>query len=317
MPLQIILFIAGLAGLYFGAEWLVKGASRFASSFNIKPVVIGLTIVAFGTSTPELVTSVIASIKHSSDIAMGNVIGSNIANIGLILGLSAVVRPLKIDMKLIYREMPIVVGISMLLYFMGWNGALSRLEGSILLIGILAYTCYVYRIALRESRTIEQEYEEFEEFIAARDKNIFKDIVFIVIGLGALVGGAHLLVHSATYFARVIGISELVIGLTVIAVCTSIPELATSMVAAIRKESDISVGNVLGSNIFNILAVLGIAAIIQPLRVNSASLRVDMPVMLFFSIFLIPIITWKFALTRGQGVLLLIGYGLYIFWLFK
>jgi cation:H+ antiporter len=314
MVLQIILFLAGLTGLYFGAEWLVKGASRFASSFNIKPVVIGLTIVAFGTSTPELVTSVIASIKHSSDIAMGNVIGSNIANIGLILGLSAIVQPLKIDMKLIYREMPIMVGISILLYFMGWNGTLSRLEGCVLLIGILAYTCYVYRVALKESRTIEQEYEEF---IAARDKNIFKDILFIVIGLGALVGGAHLLVHSAIYFARVIGISELVIGLTVIAVGTSIPELATSMVAAVRKESDISVGNVLGSNIFNILAVLGIAAIIQPLHVNSASLRVDMPVMLFFSTFLIPIITWKFVLTRGQGALLLIWYGVYVFWLFK
>ena len=158
MILQIILFFAGLAGLYFGAEWLVKGASRFASSFNIKPVVIGLTIVAFGTSTPELVTSVIAGIKHSSDIAMGNVIGSNIANIGLILGLSAIVQPLKIDMKLIYREMPIVVGISMLLYFMGCNGTLSRREGCILLIGILAYTCYVYRVALKESKTIELEY---------------------------------------------------------------------------------------------------------------------------------------------------------------
>src|SRR3972149_6335594 len=312
MVLQIILFLAGLTGLYFGAEWLVKGASRFASSFNIKPVVIGLTIVAFGTSTPELVTSVIASIKHSSDIAMGNVIGSNIANIGLILGLSAIVQPLKIDMKLIYREMPIMVGISMLLYFMGWNGTLSRLEGGILLIGILAYTCYVYRVALKESKTIELEYEEF---IGVKD-NVAKDIFLIIIGIGALVGGAYLLVHSAIYFARVIGISELVIGLTVIAVGTSIPELATSLVAAIRKESDISVGNVLGSNIFNILAVLGIAAIIQPLRVNNASLRVDMPVMLFFSIFLIPIITWKFALTRGQGVLLLIGYGLYIFWLF-
>ena len=307
------MFIAGLTGLYFGAEWLVKGASRFASSFNIKPVVIGLTIVAFGTSTPELVTSVIASIKHSSDIAMGIVIGSNIANIGLILGLSAIVQPLKIDMKLIYREMPIMVGISMLLYFMGWNGALSRLEGGILLIGILAYTCYVYRVALKESKTIELEYEEF---IGIKD-NVAKDIFWIIIGIGALVGGAYLLVHSAIYFARVMGISELVIGLTVIAVGTSIPELATSMVAAIRKESDISVGNVLGSNIFNILAVLGIAAIIQPLQVNSASLRIDMPVMLFFSIFLIPIITWKFVLTRGQGVLLLIWYGAYVFWLFK
>ena len=142
-----------------------KGASRFARSFNIKPVVIGLTIVAFGTSMPELVTSVMASIKHSSDIAMGNVIGSNIANIGLILGLSAIVQPLRIDMNLIYREMPIVVGISMLLYFMGWDGTLSRLEGGVLLGGIFSYTYYVYRVALKEPDAIELEYKEFEEFL--------------------------------------------------------------------------------------------------------------------------------------------------------
>jgi len=166
------------------------------------------------------------------------------------------------------------------------------------------------------SEFLAKKYPVPIEFIGVKD-NVAKDIFLIIIGIGALVGGAYLLVHSAIYFARVIGISELVIGLTVIAVGTSIPELATSMVAAIRKESDISVGNVLGSNIFNILAVLGIAAIIQPLRVNSASLRVDMPVMLFFSIFLIPIITWKFVLTRGQGVLLLIWYCSYVFWLFK
>src|SRR3972149_12245730 len=161
MILQIILFFAGLAGLYFGAEWLVKGASRFASSFNIKPVVIGLTIVAFGTSTPELVTSVIAGIKHSSDIAMGNVIGSNIANIGLILGLSAIVQPLEIDMKLLYREMPIMVRISGLLYFMGWDCILSRQEGCVLLAGILAYTCYVYRVAIKESTAVEKGYAEY------------------------------------------------------------------------------------------------------------------------------------------------------------
>lgn len=313
MILQIILFFAGLAGLYFGAGWLVKGASGFASACNIKPVVIGLTIVAFGTSVPELVTSVIAGIRHASDIAMGNVIGSNIANIGLILGLSSIVQPLKIDMKLIYREMPIMVGISGLLYFMGWDGVISRIEGVVLFAGILAYTCYVYRIALKEPASIAQEYEEF---IVEKDNNIVADVFWIVVGLGVLVGGAYLLVHSAVYIAKVIGISELVIGLTVIAVGTSLPELATSMVAAIRKESDISVGNVLGSNIFNILAVLGVAAIIQPLRVNNASLRVDMPVMLFFSVFLIPIITWKFVLTRGQGVLLLLWYGAYVWWLF-
>lgn len=314
MLLQSVLFFAGLAGLYFGAEWLVRGASRFARSFNIKPVVIGLTIVAFGTSTPELVTSVIAGIRHLSDIAMGNIIGSNIANIGLILGLSALVRPLSVDMKLLSREMPIMVGISALLYVMGWDGILSRPEGGILFGGILGYTYYVYRVALKETKAVEQE---FEEFVGAARDSIKKDVLLIIIGLGALVGGAYFLVQSAIYIARVVGISELVIGLTVIAVGTSLPELATSMVAAIRKESDISVGNVMGSNIFNILAVLGVAAVIQPLQVNAASLSVDIPVMLFFSIFLIPIITWKFVLTRGQGMLLLVGYGIYVFWLFK
>ncbi|OOP56166.1 MAG: hypothetical protein AYP45_10515 [Candidatus Brocadia carolinensis] len=314
MVLQIILLFAGLAGLYFGAEWLVRGASRFARSFHIKPVVIGLTIVAFGTSAPELVTSITAGIKHLSDIAMGNVIGSNIANIGLILGLSALVRPLSIDMKLLYREMPIVVGISFLLYFMGWDGTLSRTEGGILCGGIVMYTFYVYRVALKETNAIEHEYEEFLETKNTNNKN---NIFLILIGLGALLGGAHFLVHAAIYIAKIIGISELVIGLTVIAVGTSLPELATSMVAAIRKESDISVGNVLGSNIFNILAVLGISSIIQPLSINTTSLVVDMPVMLFFSIFLIPLITWKFVLTRGQGVFLLMGYGIYVLWLLK
>ncbi|BBO16663.1 Ca2+/Na+ antiporter [Candidatus Brocadia pituitae] len=314
MLLQIVLLFAGLAGLYYGAEWLVGGASRFARSFHIKPVVIGLTIVAFGTSAPELVTSITAGIKHLSDIAMGNVIGSNIANIGLILGLSALVRPLTIDMKLLYREMPIMVGISFLLYFMGWDGTLSRTEGGILCGGIVMYTSYVYRVALKETNAIVHEYEEFLETKNTNNKN---NIFLILIGLGALLGGAHFLVHAAIYIAKVIGISELVIGLTVIAVGTSLPELATSMVAAIRKESDISVGNVLGSNIFNILAVLGISSIIQPLSINANSLIVDMPVMLFFAIFLIPLITWKFVLTRGQGIILLIGYGIYVLWLLK
>ncbi|MDN3511251.1 MAG: calcium/sodium antiporter [Candidatus Jettenia sp.] len=317
MPLQIILFFIGLAGLYFGAEWLVKGASRFARSFNIRPIVIGLTIVAFGTSTPELVTSVMAGIRHLNDIAIGNIVGSNIANIGLILGLAAIVQPLKVNMKLINREMPIMIGISLLLYFMGWDSILSRQEGIILMVGILAYTVYVYRAALRESKSVEKEFLEYEESIGVTRDNLKKDIVWIIVGLGALVGGAYLLVHSAVYIARVVGISELVIGLTVIAVGTSLPELATSMVAAIRKESDISVGNVLGSNIFNILAILGIASIIQPLQINTASLRIDMPVMLLFGIILVPIITWKFMITRIQGFLLLAGYSIYILWLFK
>lgn len=317
MFLKIVLFCAGLVGLYFGAEWLVKGASRFARLLNIKPVVVGLTIVAFGTSTPELVTSVMAGVRHLNDIAVGNVIGSNIANIGLILGLAAIIQPLKVDMKLLCREMPIMVGISLLLYFMGWNGVLSRWEGVVLLGGIFAYTFYVYRSALKESGAIEKEFLEYEEFIGATQDRVIKNIFWIILGFGALIGGAHLMVHSAIYIAEAAGISELVIGLTIVAVGTSLPELATSVIAAIRRESDISVGNVLGSNIFNILAILGVAGIIQPLQINNASIRVDMPVMLLFSIFLIPMITWEFVLTRLHGIFLLVGYGVYVLWLFK
>lgn len=317
MTLQIILLFVGLVGLYYGAEWLVTGSARFANALHIKPVVIGLTIVAFGTSTPELVTSVIAGINHFNDIAVGNIVGSNIANIALVMGLSAIVRPLNIDIKLLSRDMSIMIGCSCLLYFMSWDGVLSRWEGVALFAGIIAYTFYLYFAALNESKTVEKEYQEFEEFIGVTHNGIKKDIVLIIIGLGTLVVGAHLLVHSAVYIAKVVGISELVIGLTVIAVGTSLPELATSLVASIRKEADISVGNIVGSNIFNILAVLGVAAMIQPIQVNPVSLRLDMPVMLFFSIFLVPLITWKFVLTRQQGLFLLSGYGIYVYWLFK
>ncbi|MCF6157885.1 MAG: calcium/sodium antiporter [wastewater metagenome] len=317
MPLQVVLFLVGLTGLYFGAEWLVKGASRFARSFNIRPIVIGLTIIAFGSSTPELVTSITAGINHLNDVAMGNIIGSNIANIGLVLGLSAIIQPIKIDMGLLLREMPVVIGISLILYFMGWDGTLSRREGIVLFVGVILYTFCVYRAALKESRAVEQEYLEYEEFIGVTRDALIKDILLIILGFGALIGGAYLLIHAAIYIARVMGISELVIGLTVIAVGTSLPELATSLVATIRKESDISIGNVIGSNIFNILAILGIAAIIQPLSVNTLSLRVDMPVMLLFCIFLMPMITWKFALSRVQGFFLLAGYSMYVLWLFK
>jgi len=190
-------------------------------------------------------------INHLHDIVVGNIIGSNIANIGLILGLSAIVQPLGIDMKLLYREMPIMVGISGLLYFMGWDGILSRQEGCVLLAGILAYTCYVYRVAIKESTAVEKGYAEY---LGKKYNNISEDIFWIAIGLGGLIGGAYLLVHSAVYIARVIGISELVICLTVIAVGTSLPELGCCDTKRIRY--NISVGNVLGSNIFNILAIL-------------------------------------------------------------
>ncbi|MBF8276698.1 MAG: hypothetical protein HW390_1771 [Candidatus Brocadiaceae bacterium] len=317
MTLQIVLLFVGLVGLYYGAEWLVTGAARFAHALHIKPVVIGLTIVAFGTSMPELVTSVIAGIKHFNDIAVGNIVGSNIANIALILGLSAIVRPLKIDMNLLNRDMPVMIGCACFLYFISWDGVLSRWEGVALFVGIVAYTFYVYIAAISGSKAAASEHPEVEELIRTAHDGLMKDVILIIVGLVALVAGAHLLVHAAVYIAKVMGISELVIGLTVIAVGTSLPELATSVVASIRKQADISVGNIVGSNIFNILAVLGVAAMIQPILVNPISLRLDMPVMLFFSIFLVPIITWKFVISRLQGLFLLSGYGVYVYWLFK
>lgn len=313
IALQCVLFFIGIAALYFGAEWLVKGASRFAYFFNIKPIVIGLTIVAFGTSAPELVTGIIAGIKHLNDIAIGNVVGSNIANIGLVLGITAIIFPLKVEMKLLRREIPIILGISVLLYLMCRDGILSRLEGCFLVAGIIVYTCYIYRITKKESRAVEKEYEDF-----IRKKNTLTiDILLIFIGLVTLIGGAHLLVNSAIYLARTFGVSELIVGLSVVAVGTSLPELAISTVAALRKEADISIGNVLGSNIYNILAVLGVTSVIRPLPIKTSSLQFDIPVMIVFSLLLIPMIRRKFILTRAEGIFLLVGYSLYIAFLYK
>jgi len=311
--LYIVLFFAGLAGLYYGAEWLVKGGARFAHSFNIRPIVIGLTIVAFGTSAPELVTGVVASFNQLDDIIIGNVIGSNIANIGLVLGLTALITPISVDMKLLYREVPIIIGISGMFYFMSWNGILGRIEGGILLAGIIAYTYFVYHIARKESRAIKEEYEEFVN----GTNIILMDIVLIAIGLAALIGGAHVLLRSAIYIATVFGISELVVGLSVIAVGTSLPELAISMVASFRKESDISVGNVLGSNIYNIFVILGVIAVIQPLHINASTLRFDIPIMILFSVILMPMIIRKFKLGRTAGMFLFGGYCAYIVFLYR
>jgi cation:H+ antiporter len=311
--LQSLLFCAGIAALYFGAEWLVKGASRFAYFLNIKPIIIGLTIIAFGTSAPELVTGIISGIRNLNDIAIGNVIGSNIANVGLVLGVTAIILPLKVEMNLLRREIPIIIGISGLLYLMCRNGILSRWEGGLLVVGIVVYTCYISRSAKKESKVIE---EEFADFISKKN-TLSLDILFMFIGLTTLIGGAHLLVNSAIYLARNFGISELVVGLSVVAVGTSLPELAISTVAAFRKESDICVGNVLGSNIYNILAVLGITAIIHPLQINTSSLQFDMPVMIVFSLLLIPMIMRKFILTRWEGVFLLVGYIFYMVAIYK
>ena len=304
--LDYLLFIIGLVSLYLGAEGLVKGSSRLALSLGVKSVVIGLTIVAFGTSAPEGMVSILAAIKKSQGIAIGNVIGSNIANIGLVLGLSALARPIKVELSFIKREIPIMLVSCVFLYILSIDRSLGRIDGVFLFLGIIGFILYQGIIARRESR---------EENPNQRDKR-WENGMLTLIGFVFLLFGAWLLVRSGVNIARRFGVSEFVIGLTVIAIGTSLPELATSVVASIRKKGGLSIGNVVGSNIFNILFVLGIASMITPITIGKNLLIIEYPIMIGFSLLLLPFARSGFTLTRIEGLILLLGYGAFIARLF-
>ncbi len=306
-----LLFIIGLIALYFGGEGLVLGSSRIARRLRINPIVIGLTIVALGTSSPEFVVSLIAAFKGSSDLAIGNIIGSNISNIGLILGISALIYPIKVQIKVIKTEVPIMIVLSIILYFTAFNLTIGFYEGIILIGSLLAFVIYSYFGALKESSTAERE---FKEFLGTNQSGI-KNFLFIILGIIGLIIGAHLVVNAAILTANELGISELVIGVTAVAVGTSLPELSTSIVAAIRKEPDILVGNIIGSNIFNI-GILGLVAIIHPVDVDPNLLRFELPVMLFFTLAALPIMKTGFRVSRVEGIFLLAFYLLFIVLLF-
>ena len=327
MLLQSILFIVGISGVYFGAEWLVKGSSKLSRDLGIKPIVIGLTVVAFGTSSPELAVSLTASIKGSNDIAIGNIIGSNIANIGLILGVAAIVLPLKVEKVIMRRELPLMIGISAGLYFMAIDRKIGFVDGLLLFTGIILFIGYqIYHTlnSKKESRnstasnpvsktgTPESTTEESQT-----RRHLLSNIIYIVIGLACLLVGSHVLVKSAIFIAGSFGISEMVIGMTVVAFGTSVPEMATSVVSVLKKESDICVGNVIGSNIFNILLVLGSVALVRPLNVERGTLFFEFPIMLLFSLALIPMIRGRLMVNRLAGVVLVSGYLAFIFLLFQ
>ena len=258
--------IGGLVLLVVGAEALVRGAARLASRFGIPPLIIGLTVVAFGTSAPETAVSVQASLGGSGDIAVGNVIGSNIANILLILGLSALIAPLVVSRQLIRLDVPVMIGAGLLCYALAWNGSISRLDGALLLISLIGYTLFLVAASKREKAPAGDD-EFATEFGPDESDKPFAwvfQLLLILLGLGLLVGGSNLLIEGAVGLARALGLSELVIGLTVVAVGTSMPELATSVLAVIKGERDIAVGNVVGSCIFNLLLVLGAGAAVAP-----------------------------------------------------
>lgn len=309
--LTLLFFITGFPLLIFGAELLVRGASRVAVAAGISPLVVGLTVVAYGTSAPELAVSVQSSYTGAVDIAVGNVVGSNIANVLLILGLSAAIAPLIVAAQLVQKDVPLMIGLSLLVWFMAWNGVIDRLEGLILFIGAIAYTVFAIWQSRKETKAIQQEFEQ--EYGLQREKKgphyLLIQLGLVVVGVGLLVLGANWLVNGAVAIAQFFGISQLIIGLTVVAVGTSLPELATSVVASIRGERDIAVGNVVGSNIFNILTVLGLSSALAPegIPVSVSAINFDIPIMIAVAIACLPIFFTRHLIARWEGFLFL-GY---------
>lgn len=307
-------FLAGLALLILGAEWLVRGASRLAAKMGVSPLVIGLTVVAFGTSSPELAINVQSALSGQADIAIGNVVGSNIFNILVIVGLSAVVTPLVVHQHLIQLDVPLAIGLSLLVYLFARDGLLSTLEGFILFGGLVAYIAFLLRQSRQEAEGIKQEYaQEYQEKPNGGWKPWAVNIGLVAAGLGLLVLGARWLVDSTVALARWVGLSELVIGLTIVAAGTSLPEVATSVAAALKGERDIAVGNAIGSNIFNLLSVLGLSAIIVPVGVPvpEAALGFDIPVMIVVIVAALPIFFTSNRIERWEGWLFLFYYVAY------
>ena len=310
--LQIIGGIAGVALLYYGAEFLVKGGVSIATKMKISPLVIGLTLVAFSTSAPEMVVSIDAAIKGLGNVSIGNVVGSNICNIALILGLCSMITPLTVNKKLFRLDIPLMIFSAILLTgFYAISKGVNRWQAVILLIGIIAYTAWSIHASRKEETQGETEEKPAEE---VKMYPVWLALLFVAIGLGCLVGGAKLFVNAAVYIAKLCKISDAVIGLTVVAVGTSLPELATSVVAAIKGEKDIAIGNVVGSNIFNILAILGVAPLFAPIYAPGIS-WVDMGLMIFVSVILYPIMKTGSVISRKEGVFLFLLYTGYTVWL--
>jgi cation:H+ antiporter len=314
-----VALVVGLVLLVAGAEFLVQGAAAIATRFGVQPVIIGLTVVAFGTSAPELAVSVNAGFAGSSDVAFGNVAGSNIANILLILGCSAVVGGLAVSQRIVRIDVPLVFVATIVVLLMALDNNVGRGDGLILVAGVATYTGWLIRASRRETSEVAHEYDEAIESIegAVLPKPLPVQIASLLVGLTVLVVGSRLLVDSATDIAADLGVSDLVIGLTVVAIGTSLPELATSMLAAFRGQRDIAVGNVVGSNLFNLLSVLGFTGLVAPdgVSVTDASLRLEFPVMLAATFVLVPIFWNGFQIKRWEGFVLLAFYVLYVMYL--
>jgi cation:H+ antiporter len=316
-PMTLALLILGLILLVVSAEWLVKGASRLAAVCGISPLVIGLTVVAFGTSAPELAVSVMSAFKGQADLALGNVVGSNIFNVLFILGVASLVTPLLVAQQLVKLDVPVMIVVSVMVLVLGYDGNIGRLDGMLLFAGGVGYTVFLIRQSRRESsQLVKSEYDD--EFGAkAKKSNPLIDVGLIVVGVGGLVIGSKFLVDGAVEIAQYFGVSELIIGLTIVSAGTSLPEVATSVVAAYRGERDIAVGNVVGSNIFNILSVLGLASVIAPSGINVAApaLAFDIPIMIAVAVACLPVFFADYQISRLNGAIFLAFYIAYVVYL--
>ncbi|MCZ8153648.1 MAG: calcium/sodium antiporter [Rhodobacteraceae bacterium] len=297
-----LLFVVGLVALFFGGEYLVRGASAIARKFNLSPMVIGLTIVGFGTSAPEMLVSVQAALDDLPAIAIGNVLGSNIANILLILGLSALIAPLLIPVRKLWRDLAFMLAATAVIWVMLLDGQVTRLDGVLLLAGLVVFLIVAFVTGKSdEDQSIEGDIPQWKAW------------AFTLGGLVVLVIGARFLVDSATDIARAFGISEAIIGLTIVAVGTSLPELATSVIAAIRKQTEIAVGNIVGSNIFNIFGILGTTAVLAPIPADPRFAAIDMPWAMGTAVGLTVLAFVLGGLPRIAGVVLLAAYGGYLY----
>ncbi len=315
--MTLLMFIAGLVALVIGAELLVRGASRLALSFGISPLVVGLTIVATGTSAPEVAVSVGAALSGNTDIAIGNVVGSNIFNVLFILGISALITPLVVNAQIIRQEVPIMIGTSLLLLAFGLDGTLGTVDCAILLALLVLYTVFLVVQSRRETRETNDEYDSAVTSGSRWDAHWAVQVLLIAIGLGFLVAGSNWLVDSAIIFAKALGVSDLVIGLTIVAAGTSMPEVATSIMAAIRKQRDIAIGNVVGSSTFNILGCLGLSGLVAPegLAMAPALLNFDIWVMIATALACLPVFLSGRQIARWEGGVFLGYYAAYVTYL--
>ncbi len=317
--LTVVFFIIGIAALVVGAEALVRGASRLAARTGLSPVVIGLTVVAFGTSAPELAVSLGAAFRDEADLAVGNVVGSNIANVLLVLGISAAVGgSLIVAQRIVRIDVPIMIALSVLLLLFGMDNELERWEGIVFVLLLVAYITWTVMSTRRSTKAeVEEEYDEALSAEKLRESSPWADVGFVVAGLVLLVVGSTALVEAATDIAEALGVSELVIGLTVVAIGTSLPEVATSVVAAARGQRDLAVGNAVGSNLFNILAVLGVTATLAPdsIPIPDGAINIDLPVMIGVAVACLPIFWNGYVIQRWEGIYFLGFYAAYLTWL--